>query len=139
MDKVTDLVIETFEKSDEEVKDGMDIALCKLKYSKDKLKANIEFSGANNPLWIITPRKDIGIEDSLNIELKNLYLHEIKATKQPVGKYADRKPFKTHNIELKKEDVFYLFTDGFADQFGDRKSTRLNSSHTDISRMPSSA
>jgi len=124
LDKVTDLVIDTFEKSDEEVRDGMDIGLCKIKYSKDGLKATMEYAGANNPLWIITSRKDIGIQDSVNVELDELYLHEIKATKQPVGKYAKRKPFVSWKIELEKDDIFYLFTDGYADQFGGPKEKK---------------
>ena len=49
LDKVTDLVIETFAKSDEEVKDGMDISLCALRLDDMKL----EYAGAHNPLWLI--------------------------------------------------------------------------------------
>lgn len=98
LDKTRDLVLETFEKSTSEVKDGMDISLICI----DKKNNKALWSGANNPLWYV--------EDG---ELK-----EIKADKQPIGKTEYPKPFTTHQIELKKNTVFYLFTDGYADQFG---------------------
>lgn len=122
LDKTTDLVIETFKKSEDEVKDGMDIALCNIKYEGEN--AIIQYSGANNPIWIVTKRKDIGIEGSLNIDEGDFCLHEIKATKQPVGQYAERKPFNTVEIKLQKGEIFYLFTDGFADQFGGEKEKK---------------
>ena len=118
LDKVTDLVIETFEKSEDEVKDGMDISLCKLKYEEEGTRAKIQYSGANNPVWIITKREDIGCGESIALSENGYHLHEIKATKQPVGQYAERKPFQATDFELEKGEVFYLFSDGFADQFG---------------------
>lgn len=45
-------------------------------------------------------------------------LIEVKADKQPVGKYDNRKDFTTHQMTLQKGDRLYLFTDGYADQFG---------------------
>ncbi|HLA57293.1 MAG TPA: SpoIIE family protein phosphatase, partial [Puia sp.] len=98
LDKTRELVLETFEKSTSEVKDGMDISLLCI----DSKNRNISWSGANNPLWYI--------EDSV--------LKEIKADKQPVGQTDYAKPFTTHQIEFKSGTTFYLFTDGFADQFG---------------------
>ncbi len=118
LDKVTDLVIETFEKSEDEVKDGMDIALCKMKYSADKESATIEFAGANNPFWVVTRRSCINEGEEANMEIGGTFLHEIKPTKQPVGQYDKRVPFQSHTITLQKGEVFYLFTDGYADQFG---------------------
>lgn len=98
LDKTRELVLETFEKSTSEVKDGMDISLlCINSTSKQVL-----WSGANNPLWFVQ-----------NNELK-----EIKADKQPIGKTEYPKPFTTHHIAYKENTVFYLFTDGLADQFG---------------------
>ncbi len=98
LDKTRDLVIETFEKSASEVKDGMDISLLCI----DIKNKNIFWSGANNPLWYIQADE----------------LKEIKADKQPIGKTDYSKPFTTHQIEYKEDTSFYLFTDGFADQFG---------------------
>ena len=98
LDKTRELVLETFEKSDKEVKDGMDISLLCI----DKQNRKIYWSGANNPLWFI----------------RNNELMEIKADKQAIGKTDYPKPFTTHTIEYAEGTLFYLFTDGFADQFG---------------------
>ncbi|MES2681585.1 MAG: tetratricopeptide repeat protein [Bacteroidota bacterium] len=98
LDKTRELVIETFEKSNAEVKDGMHISLLCI----DKQNQKISWSGANNPLWYV----------------QNNMLTEIKADKQPVGKSYDTKPFTTNRIEYKTNTTFYLFTDGLADQFG---------------------
>lgn len=106
-DKTRDLVLESFSKSDDDVKDGMDASLAVLDMANRKLK----WSGANNPLWIY--RK---AENSIE---------EIKADKQPIGKGYETKPFTTNEINLNEGDIFYLFTDGFADQFGGKKSKKL--------------
>ena len=110
LDKTRDLVLETFTKSGQDVKDGMDISLCVIAKSKG-LNNNIKFtwSGANNPLWF----------------LKNGVITEISANKQPVGKTDLPLPFTTHSVELTKGDSFYLFTDGYADQFGGPKRKKF--------------
>ncbi|HEX8515979.1 MAG TPA: tetratricopeptide repeat protein [Bacteroidia bacterium] len=105
LDKTRDLVIETFEKSDQEVKDGMDISLCKLNQQTSEL----QWSGANNPLWII----------------RNNSLIEYKADKQPIGKFENARPFTTHSVPLEKNDMIYIFTDGYADQFGGEKGKKF--------------
>lgn len=79
-----------------ESKDGMDIALCVLEKNK------IQFAGANNPVWIVS----------------NGTLREIKGDKQPIGIHAISKSFTSHAAELQKGDCVYIFTDGYADQFG---------------------
>lgn len=98
LDKARELVLETFEKSASEVKDGMDISLLCI----DSINEKIFWSGANNPLWYISDKE----------------LKELKADKQPIGKTDYPKPFTTHEIKYQKGDIFYLFTDGYADQFG---------------------
>jgi len=107
LDKVRDLVIETFEKSESEVKDGMDISLCSIRSKGNKFELN--WAGANNPLWII--RED--------------QLLEWKPNKQSIGKTETPKPFTDHKIELQKGDSLYLFTDGYADQFGGVKGKKF--------------
>jgi len=52
-------------------------------------------------------------------------LIEIKADKQPIGKYDEIKPYTTHSIQLEREDTFYIFSDGFADQFGGDRGKKL--------------
>lgn len=105
LDKTRELVVETFEKSASDVKDGMDISLLCI----DLKNKTICWSGANNPLWYI----------------QNNALISIKADKQPIGKTDAPKPFTTHVIELKEATTFYLFTDGLADQFGGPKGKKF--------------
>ena len=103
LDKTREIVLEEFSKSEEDVQDGMDIAVCNLS------DLELSYSGANNPLWII----------------RNNEVLETKANKQPIGKYRDPKPFTTHKINLEKGDVIYIFTDGYADQFGGPKGKKM--------------
>ncbi len=98
LDKTAEIVIESFSKSEEEIKDGMDISLCAYNIKTKQL----EWAGANNPLWL----------------LQNGELIETKADKQPIGMNENWKPFTNHQITLNIGDVIYLFTDGYADQFG---------------------
>ena len=105
LDKVRNLVIETFEQSEEEVYDGMDIALCTL----DRKNQELKYSGANNSLYIVRANE----------------LIELKADKQPISQYFDAKPFTLHNFKLEKGDTIYSFTDGFADQFGGEKGKKF--------------
>ncbi len=105
LDKTTDLVLQTFEKSVNEVKDGMDISLMAI-----NLKTNeIKWSGANNSFLMI----------------ENGNLTEIKANKQPIGHSDHRVPFMTHEIHPQKGALIYLLTDGFADQFGGEKGKKF--------------
>lgn len=105
LDKTRELVLETFEKSSNEVKDGMDISLLCI----EEKKGNVFWSGANNPLWYIQENE----------------LKEIKADKQSIGKTDNPKAFTTHQINHKQSATFYLFTDGFADQFGGEKGKKF--------------
>jgi serine phosphatase RsbU (regulator of sigma subunit) len=98
LDKTAEIVIENFSKSEEEIKDGMDISLCAYN-AKTK---SIQWAGANNPLWL----------------LQNGELIETKADKQPIGRDENSKAFTNHTFTLQTGETIYLFTDGFADQFG---------------------
>jgi serine phosphatase RsbU (regulator of sigma subunit) len=84
-------------------KDGMDISMIRLNLkTKEAL-----WAGAYNSLWILKHQSN--------------EITEIAANKQPVG-YADNmKDFTDHYIQFKSGDQFYLFTDGYADQFGGPK------------------
>lgn len=107
LDKTRELVVQEFEKSEEEVKDGMDIALCSLE------GMTLKYAGANNPLWII----------------RNGELLETKADKQPIGQFDHPKPYTTHTFELQKGDAFYIFSDGYADQFGGEKGKKFKAAN----------
>lgn len=110
LDKVRELVIETFERSESDVKDGMDISLISInkRTSPDK-KTIVQWAGANNPLWYHTLSE----------------MKEIKANKQPIGKTDHPIPFTTHTLELNTGDNIFLFTDGYADQFGGPKGKKF--------------
>lgn len=134
LDSTRDLVLETFTKSNQDVKDGMDISFAKIslinsnpenKLQKGRLvipkgqsladvvesskRYSVQWSGANNPFWY----------------LHNGELIEINPTKQPIGSTEYPKPFVTHSVELSKGDMIYLFTDGYPDQFGGEKKKKF--------------
>jgi len=105
LDKTREIVIEQFDKSEEDVKDGMDIALCAL----NKATKQLHYAGANNALWLV----------------RNGELIETKPDKQPIGKYENLKSFTTHSVQLQEGDSVYIFSDGFADQFGGPKGKKF--------------
>lgn len=101
--------------ADGESKDGMDISLCIV----NKANQSLEFAGANNPLWIIRNIETIETESESK-------LIEIKGNKQPIGIYfGEANPFTAHTIKYNTGDVIYLFTDGYADQFGGPKGKKF--------------
>lgn len=101
------------------IRDGMDISLIAV----NKKTQQIEFSGANNPL----------------IHIRKNEVSEIAADKQPVGNYSgvERKPFSLHTFSLEPGDMLYLFSDGFADQFGGDPSSRTGGKKFKYSRFKS--
>jgi len=101
--KTREIVIQEFEKSEEEVKDGMDIALCSLDENK------LQYAGAHNPLWIIRDGEII----------------ETKANKQPIGQFDNPEPYTTHSFDLEQGDSLYIFSDGYVDQFGGEKGKKF--------------
>lgn len=103
LDQAREIVIQEFDKSEEDVKDGMDLALCSI------VDMKLEFAGAHNPLWIVR---------------KNQIL-EFKGDKQPVGNFEMSKPFSNHIIDLEPEDLIYIFSDGYVDQFGGAKGKKF--------------
>ena len=107
LDKTREIVLNTFEKSEEQVKDGMDIALIAL----HKDSNTMQFAGANNPLYHL-PR------DAREIQI-------IKGNKQPIGYSTHPRPFSNHELKLNTGDHVYLFTDGYADQFGGDKDKKM--------------
>lgn len=103
LDKVRELVGQAFEQSEENVRDGMDIALCAL------TNKELKYAGANNPLWIV----------------RDGAILETKATKQAIGKVESPKPFQSHSFEVQANDSIYIFSDGFVDQFGGERGKKF--------------
>lgn len=107
LDQTREIVIQEFEESDEDVKDGMDIALC-------AIEGNVlKYAGANNPLWIV----------------RNGEIIETKAEKQPIGKFDHQTPYTTHTFELQQGDTIYIFSDGYVDQFGGEKGKKFKTAN----------
>ncbi len=91
---------------DHEAKDGMDMALCII----DIEKMEMEFSGAYNSLLLIRDNEMIKYD----------------ADRMPVGIYVkDRGNFTNHVIQMKKGDSYYIFSDGYPDQFGGATGSKL--------------
>lgn len=107
LDKLHELIVSTFSKGKNEVNDGMDISLIAINKSENKLL----WAGAYNPLWQIKHNENTVIE--------------YKANKQPIGKFVSRVAFTTLDISFSEGDSFYLFTDGYADQFGGDKGKKF--------------
>lgn len=85
--------------SDQEVKDGMDLSLCAV----DRKNMKLMFAGANNPVYIVRDKE----------------LFELKGNKRAVGGFnLKNEPFINKSFDLKSGDMIYLFSDGYADQFG---------------------
>jgi serine phosphatase RsbU (regulator of sigma subunit) len=82
-----------------EAADGMDVALCVF----NKNRQALQFSGAYNPLFIFHGRD----------------FSEYKADRMPIGiYYGEKDTFTNQEINVKKGDAIYIFSDGFTDQFG---------------------
>ncbi len=89
-------------------KDGMDIALISLK--KEKETVVMQFAGANNPVLVFSQGK----------------LTETRGDKQPIGvREGAHMPFTNHVLTLEKGSSVYLFSDGYADQFGGIKGKKF--------------
>lgn len=90
------------------IRDGMDISLMIV----DPLRNSFRWAGANSPLWFI----------------QNEALHILKGDKQHAGYSENPLPFTTHTVHLNGTETFYLFSDGFADQFGGEAGKKYKTS-----------
>ena len=92
--------------NDDSIRDGMDITLCSLNLKKMKLK----FAGANNPLYLIRDGE----------------LEVFKTNKFAIGSFADgEQNYETFELDLKKGDKIYAFSDGYPDQFGGARGKKF--------------
>lgn len=108
LDELNAFVSESLNKGseDNDVRDGMDLALIAIDYEKMQL----EYSGANNPLYIIRDGEFM----------------ITKADKFAIGSFEPgTKQYKNEIVELQKGDQIYLFSDGYADQFGGKKGKKF--------------
>ena len=99
--------------ADRDSKDGMDISLARIELTPlsfgEGQGVRLQWSGANNAMYHFT----------------NGILKETKADKQPIGYHPMMNPFTEHNFTLQKGESIFLFTDGYADQFGGSKKKKF--------------
>ena len=95
-------------RDDSQTKDGMDLALCIIDHERKVL----QYAGAYNPLYYIRDGE----------------LYQIKADRMPIGIHIREKDtFTKHELELQSGDVFYIFSDGYVDQFGGENGRKFKS------------
>ena len=107
LDELNRLSSEALNKSTEgnEVRDGMDAAIC----SFDKKTNTLEYAGANSPLYLI----------------RNNEVIQYKADKFAIASFTpNSKNYVNHEIQIEEGDIIYLFTDGYADQFGGKRGKK---------------
>ena len=104
LDSLNSYIKKTVQQEDGFIRDGMDIAICNLNIKTNKL----QYSGAFNSLILI----------------QNKELNEIKADRHIIG--STNKKYLNHALKIQKNDAFYIFTDGFADQFGGPNDKKFN-------------
>lgn len=106
LNKLREKIIEALMQKGVSRNDGMDISLCVW----NKINNTLEFSGANNSIVIARQGS----------------LIELKADKMPIGNHhSDLTPFTCQELQLQKDDVIYMYTDGYADQFGGPKGKKF--------------
>lgn len=95
---LTEALHQTFQES--AVRDGMDVSLCVI----HKESKTLNYAGAFNPIYIV----------------RHAEVKVFTTDKQPVGAFIEDniKSFTSKELRLEKDDVIYMFTDGYADQFG---------------------
>jgi len=102
-------VIKSLNQVEEEdsVKDGMDIAVCVVDFDKNTLW----YAGANSPLYLV----------------RGTDLIHYRSDKMPVAIHYKMESFTLHKIDIQKGDAFYIFSDGYTDQFGGPKEKKFMS------------
>ncbi len=129
LEKLNEIVVQSFMSGQQaNVKDGMDLALCSIDEN-----GVLHYAGANNPLWIVS-EKSSNIQDRITTShhdrvrsksYDHVDLTEIKADKRPIGYYEGQNVFVEHRVNLQKGDTIYVFSDGYADQFGGEKNKKM--------------
>ncbi len=107
LNKLREHVVHTLKQDTNKITtmDGLDIALCVI----DTELNEIQFAGANNPLYVV----------------HNGELYEYPSDKMPIGFAHKYQEFTNKTIKLIKGDTFYLFSDGYMDQFGGEKNKKF--------------
>ena len=111
----------------QEAQDGMDMSLCRFEKDESGSLTQLQFSGAQNPLFFI--RKGLAESELVSEEKIKLYeenLGEIRGDRTPIGGDTDYEhQFESTTIDLEKGDLIYIFSDGYQDQFGGPKGKKF--------------
>ncbi|MCI5054814.1 MAG: SpoIIE family protein phosphatase [Flavobacteriales bacterium] len=108
LNSLNDELSSTFSRhGDSEIKDGMDAAMCTVDFKAKSL----QFAGAFNPLYLVRDGEIV----------------ITKGDKFPVGEFIgdEKQKFTNHSLELQSGDTIYIFSDGYADQFGGPKGKKF--------------
>jgi serine phosphatase RsbU (regulator of sigma subunit) len=115
LNKLRHYLVETLHQTGEfgEAHNGMDVVMCII----DPENNMLEYAGANNPLYIVTQ----------NNETQEPEIKAIKGESMPVGIYPKNESFTNHVIQIQPNDMIYITTDGYMDQFGGPLNKKFNS------------
>ncbi len=115
LDRLKEEVIKYLHQTKEKssIRDGMDLSLCIIDYEDMKL----QYAGAYNSVYIVRNPKKTNTRE----------IEELKADRMPIGIYLKGdKSFTNQVVDINKGDVIYLFSDGYADQFGGEQRKKYN-------------
>ena len=112
----------------EDQKDGLDISFCAINTETLML----QFAGAYNSCYIVRKQQfPVSVCNEMSTTTTtyhiastapvNCQLIELKGDKMPIAIHQHMEPFTLIELQLLKDDCIYLFSDGFADQFGGPK------------------
>lgn len=108
---------------DQQQNDGIDIGLVSI----DRETGLLEYAGANIPMYIarpVEPGEDLG-DQKVTMPANSYKLIEVRPDNHAIGLGAQKTAYKNHQIQLQERDTVYLFTNGFADQFGGERGKKF--------------
>ena len=106
LEQLRERILNIFAQFGSKNSNGLDIALCALNTDTNVM----QYAGAYNPLIIIRDSEMV----------------EYKATRAPVGDYPKLRKFENNEIKVQKDDLIYLFSDGYIDQLGGERMRRFS-------------
>ncbi len=125
------LKIEEYVKKGVQIRDGMDMTLCGINHTNQKLY----YSGAKNPILIITDSSNLKEWKNVDTDIKIMtewldkgkILIEVKGDKRPIGLYGELtdEKFSTHILPIYAGDIIYSYSDGYIDQFGGPRNKKF--------------
>lgn len=115
LQNLNELFHKSFEQREgSEIFDGMDIAFCNYNPETRELR----YSGANIYLNIVRKSNTQPVSNIILNQNETHTLYQVKCERQSIGYVTEKVSFSTHSVQLEKDDIIYLYTDGFTDQFG---------------------